>query len=394
MKTRQIIYTTLIFIFSINLLSAQELNNNELAKKVLQESFNVQPGNVIVISGGQHTLDLMEAFVIEARKLGAVVNTSIDTDKMIKSLYRDVPEKFYGIDNQYWLDWLKLIDIWISLPGVENYEAVYKNVPQEKFAKMNKSQQVFYDAFNTFKVKGGYLAYPTKSMASVNKLDFEVFKKMQWKAINADYEKIAQNAKKLEKLLKSSKKVQITTVKGTNLSFSVNGRECFISDGVVDKTDEKSEMFNQRWVTFPDGKIYMTAIENSGNGKVFIPKSTCNYEPLQNISFKVKDGKLINFKVEKGEECFLKRWNQYSGPKDMIGEFQIGLNPEVKVMEENAEYRPGIAEGMVYVSFGDNSISGGKNKVNGNFSSWFPITNATVKIDGKVVVKDGKLMLD
>ena len=137
-------------------------------------------------------------------------------------------------------------------------------------------------------------------MASVNKLDFEVFKKMQWKAINADYAKIAKIAKKLEKMLLNSKKVQITTAKGTNLSFSVNGRKCFISDGVVDKTDEESEMFNQRWVTFPDGKIYMTVIENSGNGKVFIPKSKCNYEPLQNISFKVKDGKLINFGSFKG----------------------------------------------------------------------------------------------
>ena len=157
MKTKQIIYMALIFIFSINLLSAQEMDNNEMAKRVLQKNFNVQPGDVIVISGGQHTLDLMEAFVIEARKLGAVVNTSIDTDKMIKSLYRDVPEKFYGNDNQYWLEWLKLIDIWISLPGVENYEAVYKDVPQEKFAKMNKSQQVFYDAFNTFNLRNIYI---------------------------------------------------------------------------------------------------------------------------------------------------------------------------------------------------------------------------------------------
>ena len=84
MKTKQIIYTALIFIFSVNLISAQELNNSELAKKVLQNSLSVQSGDVIVISGGQHTLDLMEALAIEAQKLGAIVNTRINTDNSIR----------------------------------------------------------------------------------------------------------------------------------------------------------------------------------------------------------------------------------------------------------------------------------------------------------------------
>jgi hypothetical protein len=63
-------------------------------------------------------------------------------------------------------------------------------------------------------------------------------------------------------------------------------------------------------------------------------------------------------------------------------------------MEDNSDFRPSNAEGMVYVIFGDNSLHGGKNKVIGSYWTWFPITNATVKIDGKEVVKDGKLILD
>ena len=47
--------------------------------------------------------------------------------------------------------------------------------------------------------------------------------------------------------------------------------------------------------------------------------------------------------------------------------------------------------GMVYISIGENRFPGGKNNSNGGFS--FPITNATVTIDGKPVIKDGKLLM-
>jgi aminopeptidase len=59
-------------------------------------------------------------------------------------------------------------------------------------------------------------------------------------------------------------------------------------------------------------------------------------------------------------------------------------------MEENgAGYRPVEAAGMVYLNTGDNQLLKGKNIATGGFD--FPITNATVTVDGKVVIKDGKL---
>ena len=75
----------------------------------------------------------------------------------------------------------------------------------------------------------------------------------------------------------------------------------------------------------------------------------------------------------------------------MFGGFSIGLNPALRVMEEGADYRPDNAAGMVTIGIGDNRLSGGKNDTLGGY--YFPITKATVAIDGKVVVKDGQLNL-
>jgi aminopeptidase len=326
--------------------------------------------------------------------MGAIVTTVLNTDSIVKAYYHFLPVKYYGNDAEYFKAWLKLVNVWITLPQVEDIADVYQGATEERNALINKANQAFYDIYNTLKTRGGYIAYPTKTIADDNLLDFNTFKDIQWKGINADYGKIAQNAKTLEALLKNSKKIEILTEKGTNLSFSVNNRKSFINKGIIDDADAKSDMFFQRWIDMPGGNINISAIENSAEGKVIIPKDRYNSNNIQNISFNVKAGKLLDYKAEKGEKFFFDAWNQYSGSKDMIAGFQIGLNPGLKVIEEgNAEYRPGNAAGMVYVWFGDNSVLGGNNKVPGGFSYWFPITKATVKIDGKIVVKDGVLML-
>ena len=74
----------------------------------------------------------------------------------------------------------------------------------------------------------------------------------------------------------------------------------------------------------------------------------------------------------------------------MFGYFSIGLNPALKVMEDGADYRPGKAAGMVVIGVGDNQMIGGNNKAQqGGYN--FSIVNATVEVDGKTVVKNGKL---
>ena len=55
-----------------------------------------------------------------------------------------------------------------------------------------------------------------------------------------------------------------------------------------------------------------------------------------------------------------------------------------------ADYRPVGAAGMVWLNFGDNQLLGGANKTTGGFG--FPVTNATVTVDGEVVVRAGAMV--
>jgi hypothetical protein len=52
---------------------------------------------------------------------------------------------------------------------------------------------------------------------------------------------------------------------------------------------------------------------------------------------------------------------------------------------------PGQAEGLVFVGVGDNKLLGGNNLTSGSGWGW-AIPNATVTVDGKVIIKNGKLL--
>jgi hypothetical protein len=119
----------------------------------------------------------------------------------------------------------------------------------------------------------------------------------------------------------------------------------------------------------------------------------CDFKPLTQESFELKNGRVENDRAETGGECFGKALAPFDGPKDVFAFLQIGINPAAKVMENPGDYRPGYAAGLVTIAVGDNQLLGGNNKVTGGGGFGFPIVDATVTIGGTTVVNDGKLIL-
>ena len=184
--------------------------------------------------------------------------------------------------------------------------------------------------------------------------------------------------------------MRVTSPHGTDITFEVGSRPIFVNDGIVTEQEARSKTFFTRLATLPGGSLTFAPIETSANGKVVVPKDRCRLEPLKDISFELKNGRLQNFRAAQGSQCFEETMAAYTGSKDTIGSIRIGLNPEWKVIEDDGDFRPEDALGMVTIGLGFNELLGGANKDPGGFS--FPIVGATVEIDGRVVVKAGKLM--
>jgi leucyl aminopeptidase (aminopeptidase T) len=330
----------------------------------------------------------MEEVAIEAAKAGGMVQMLLTTDRLTQAINADVPEQYLRQQPKYFVNWIKDVDVWIALPNVEDFAAVTAGVPQQRLAEIDKSGEVVTSALNSSKLRFLFINFPSKADAVLFHVPYPELEKMHWDAVSVDYRQISEKGNSLRQMLEQSKAVHISSANGTDLTFSLSGRSVAVDAGIV--TDEKAQakVFGNRAVTLPGGTVSFAPLETSGKGKVFVVRERCRPDvQLVGASFDVQGGEIANFRAESGADCFRETMAGYSGPKDMLGSVSIGLNPALKVSED---YRPDAAAGMVWISFGNNEVLGGKNDQPGGFP--FPVRNATVEIDGKTVIRDGQLL--
>ena len=362
----------------------------EIAHKVVNFSAGVKPGEVVVISGGVQKLPLMEALAIEAAKAGALVEPLfVTTDRLERAFLADVPEEYLGQPNPT-LEWLKTIDVWISTADREDVKAVLEGIPETKLSKAARSAEAVRTALNNSKVRGMYIGVPNKKDAEYGRVDWSTYQNMQWDAINADYQEMTKKGNQLAKMLEDAKSIRISSPAGTDITMASGHRKGFVNAGILGERAKESGAFLGRQASLPGGTVIIAPIESSANGKVVAPKDTCRpYEYLTGATYVFKDGQMVSFNAKGNRECFEQDFAAYTGDKDRIASLQIGLNPASKVMEDGSEYRPAEAAGMVYIGIGDNQLLGGNNKT--EFGWMTPVVKATVEVDGKTVVKDGRL---
>lgn len=384
-------------VFTLGIFCAVPANPQErdfglLAQRVITTSVSVKPGDVVVISGGKHTIPLMEALAIEAQKAGGLVTMFLASDRVIRSRYMDVPENYLAQEPRYLVEWIKQADVWINLPEASDIKGLQAGVSAMRLAKIDKANQFIVPLLDSMKFREVDLILPTEERARSFRLEPATYINMIWEAIGTDYQQISAKGNALKKVLQGAKTVRITSPSGTDLTFAVGNRPIFVDDGIVTRDKAKSRRFLDRIAGLPGGVLLVAPLENSATGKVVVPRAECRFEAMTEVSFTFQNGKMENFKAGEGVQCFQELISSSAGSTNVIATFGIGLNPAFKVHEENgAVYYPGSAAGLVYVGIGDNQLFGGNNKTQGNFGFGFPIAKATVEIDGKVVVKDGQL---
>jgi len=380
------------FVFQSPALLANGPDLQDLAQRIVRTSAGVKPGEVVLIRGGEHFLPLMEAIGLEAQKSGAHVTLLPESEKLLRHRYAEVAEEHLEHGRHFFAEWLKQVDVYIILPLAPDVEPIIGDVPETRIAKIRKANQVFLQMLNEAKLRTIYVEYPSERTAKVYGLDFATYEKMHWAAVHADYQKIADTGTKIKNLLEKANTVWITSPSGTDVSLSLKGRPVVLIDGIVTQEEAQAKYARMRRAHLPGGSISFAPVETSANGRVIVPRDECRSGRLTGVRFDFKGGKIENFQAEKGADCYAESMAPYAESRNVIGEIWIGLNPQLRVIEEGeADFRPLEGAGIVWIQTGRNNMIGGNNKEPGGWS--FPITRATVQIDGTVVIRDGEIVL-
>ncbi|MDP2808166.1 MAG: aminopeptidase, partial [bacterium] len=207
-------------------------------------------------------------------------------------------------------------------------------------------------------------------------------KDMIVRTLCADHRAIKMTGEKLSRVVSRASQVRITTKAGTDLSFSIKGRQAHPDHGII---HSKGGFTN-----LPAGEVYAAPVEGSANGLLVIDGSIADIWPIKKpIKIAIANGFAVG--VEKGRQA-KELWQILSahGQNGLnIAEFGIGINPRAKITGNVLEDEK--VQGTIHIAFGDNSGFGGKVKVSSHQDGI--VKNPDVWLDGKQLMKNGKLLI-
>jgi len=392
MKNVKLVIVIILFLGS-TLVHAQSQDWSALAKRIVNETAQIKAGEIVLIEGGAHTMPLMEQIAAEVHRQGGMPQMMVQSDIELTAWAREKPEANLSDYPKHMMAIYKEIDYLIRLPGSKDFKKIYTGVDPKRFALASKNtEKIMAEMAAETHYSEISIDFPTEQIAEANKIDFKVYEKMHWAGVNADSKVMAEKGKRIMDKLKGAKKVRITTKAGTDFTFSMGDRLVFADDGLLSQSEKDSDIMFARYAFLPGGWMDFAPIESSVNGKVVVPFTRCEFEPMKDVTFNIENGVLKNFSAKEGGECYERQVAPQTGDKNKISVFVLGLNPQLKVVQKGETfYAPRNAAGSMGMSFGGNNGQyGGSTSATGGFG--FPLIDVTLEVDGEVMIKDGKLM--
>jgi 2,5-dihydroxypyridine 5,6-dioxygenase len=206
-------------------------------------------------------------------------------------------------------------------------------------------------------------------------------------AYRADFRKQQPICEKVAELFTQANEVTITTPFGTNLVVIAKDRKGNAHSCVVERPGQFSAA--------PNIEANFSPVEGTMEG-IFVADASIPYLGIGMLStpvtFTIEAGRVI--KVEGGNEAERLKiiWEEQNDPNVYnIAQVAIGLNPEVRapIGRLGCNYDEG-AFGTVHIGIGTSASLGGKVKASTHFDA--VMTKPTLKLDGKVLLKDGELV--
>jgi aminopeptidase len=210
-----------------------------------------------------------------------------------------------------------------------------------------------------------------------------ITKDVMIRGMNADYKAISKRTIKLQKILEKGKKVRVTAPSGTDISFEITGRKVIPSKGLFHAKGESGNL--------PTGETFLAPIEGTSNGVFVVDGSMAGLGLIKNANIRIEVENGYATKITGGTLAIkLKLMLDKVGKEARnIAEFGIGTNDSAKLSGVLLEDEKVM--GTIHIAVGNNVSMGGSVNVPIHLDG--VIKKPTVWMDGRLLMKDGKLLI-
>jgi leucyl aminopeptidase (aminopeptidase T) len=357
----------------------------DLARLVVKDALNIRSSDVVNISTWNHTIDVANAVAVECFKEGADVLLNLWTDEYYYGLLEKLSEESLREPSKICQAFAETITAGVNLFAAENPDHL-KKIPPSKFtAWFEGERKAHYPRSQERKIRnlGLGLALVTPQRAKNYGLNHGKWKKVMNNAMTADLKKLYKVGHLLADILDKASTAEIVDAGGTSLTFELGKRRVNIDDGIIDKEDIAHNALEAQ---IPAGYVGTTIVETSANGKVVFDLQHQEFGVnVEGMEWNFKDGKLVSMTGKRNIEYITKAQEKATGDKDRIATLGIGMNPraEYDFMMNN------IVEGAITIGIGGNDEVGGRNE--SSYGTASTLSKAALRIDGKLIIKNGQL---
>lgn len=204
-------------------------------------------------------------------------------------------------------------------------------------------------------------------------------------ALTFDYKSQAPVVQKITDLFTRGSFVYVTTRAGTSIRMDIRQRKGNYCPGFVTKPGDLGSP--------PDVEANVAPLESGSEGKIVVDGSiTCSAIGLleKPVVLTLKAGKIQKCESKKSSyvEILNKVFGDLYSKRRVLAECGVGLNPLAKL--SGVMLTDEGALGAVHFGFGSNHTIGGENET--NFHLDFVIRRATLKVDEKIILRNGELV--
>jgi aminopeptidase len=358
------------------------------ARQIVQDSVQVKEREGVLITGDASKIPLMEAIAVEVAKQGAFPHMVLESQNVTKRIMTEAPMEYLETPNAMTIAEFKKADVMIALSSNQDPTNLAK-VPEERMALVRKAGQAVTDIMYSRPLRTVALGNPTMPSAATARFYGVPLAEMEarfWQAVNTPHAVIEENSQRVKGALASGNEVRIRSQEGTDLRFNLaDEKGVHVSDGQIHS--QPVERPEQVWL--PAGEVYTVPEATSVNGTVFVPLAEYRGIKIRDLRLTFVNGKVTKIEAAQNAEALKQALAQSSGDKDVFSFLDIGVNPNSRMIG-NSNYCTFEMAGMVTIGIGQAPWAPGCTNQS-EFEQEFFIPRATLEVDGRPIVKDGKI---
>ena len=332
--------------------------------------------SVLVICG-PHNKILAQYIMLESPRVGAhAFLWEFDEGFFLESL-KNASEKPLAAVLSKARSLVEKSDVIIWLSQFEDVERFPVNVREVVYS--------FWDAvYEDVKLKPRLLVnLPSPKTVRAMRINYLEFLAAFINGVKVDYARIKGIGVNVALELAEKNRIRVSHSNGTDLEFSIEGRHVAVESGTLEDCYSTGKDCG---VEVPGGEVYVAPIETSANG-IFVVDEHKEYG-LKRLELLFADGRIAEFKAERGGDSFKRLLEKAKGGKDRIGEFGVGTNYGMKPVGWSVYDEKAL--GTAHIALGNNVHLGGVNEASIHVD--FVLDKPTVEVDNKVILRKGRIV--